>query len=575
MFSPLRGARQRPSRRFLSGPRWWRWFLVLAAFGAVHDGLVHWSAPRPLAAAEKSSAEHGDHDDGEHGDGHHGDDHGGGHHDPAGPVLLAIVVIMLAAKLAGDVFDRLSMPAVLGELMVGVLLGNIAFFFGVDTAELAANGPDGIGDQIVAFFEVIKPPENPEEASAYHTGAVLQILASIGVVLLLFEVGLESSVKGMMSVGVSAMLVAILGVVVPIALGYACGWVFLPSPEYSGGLRHAASAFIGATLCATSVGITARVLKDLGRSQQKESQIILGAAVVDDVLGLVVLAIVSGVIAAAGAAALDSPAKGGSESVAAADAEAGDGEAEQAADEEGKGPSLAWDVTKIILLAFGFLAGALLLGAVGFQRALFKYASALRGHGMLVATSLVICFGFSYMANAMGLATIVGAFAAGLILEGAHYKELGERENHHLEEALAPLSGLLVPIFFVDMGLQVDLESFTRPSVWALAGAMTVAAIVGKQVCSLGVREPGLNKLAVGLGMIPRGEVGLIFANEGRKLMFGQHEVIDNSTYAAVIVMVMVTTMVTPPLLKWSMSKDGGAPEEGPTDPPTEPASEH
>lgn len=516
----------------MSGPRWWRWFLVLAAFAGVHDWCMH-TNPTPLHAAADPAATTDAHDD-EH--------HEGGHHDPAAPVLLAIVVIMLAAKLAGDLFDRVSLPAVLGELMVGVLLGNVPFFLGIaDPAAIVEAGPDGFVESAVVFFESIKPPSDPEHASAYHTGAVLQILASIGVVLLLFEVGLESSVKQMMSVGVSATFVALLGVVAPIALGYGVGMWLLPADPFVGGLRHSAAAFIGATLCATSVGITARVLKDLGRSQQTESQIILGAAVVDDVLGLIVLAIVSGVITATGGASAGSDAASN---------------------------GLVWEVAKIVLLAFGFLAGALILGAIGFQRALFKYASALRGHGLLVATSLVICFGFSYMANAVGLATIVGAFAAGLILEGAHYKELGERENHHLEEALAPLSGLLVPIFFVDMGLQVDLKSFTNPSVWMLAGGITIAAIIGKQVCSIGVREPGLNKLAVGLGMIPRGEVGLIFANEGKKLVFNGVQVIDSSTYSAVIVMVMITTMVTPPLLKWAL--DRGGPTDAPA-PETEP----
>ncbi len=283
-------------------------------------------------------------------------------------------------------------------------------------------------------------------------------------------------------------------------------------------------AFVGATLCATSVGITARVLKDLGRSQQKESQIILGAAVIDDVLGLIVLAVVSGIIM-------------------------------QTSGDAAEGGSLTWKLSKIVLLSFGFLAGALALGAMQFPRLIFKSASYLRGHGMLVATSLVICFGFAWLANQVQLAPIVGAFAAGLILESAHYKELGEKENQTLERALEPISALLVPIFFVQMGIQVDLASFGDSSVWLLAGGITAVAIIGKQVCSLGVLDKSLNKMAVGLGMIPRGEVGLIFADVGRKLISDGKPVIDSGTYSAVVVMVMVTTMVTPPLLKWSLSR--------------------
>jgi Kef-type K+ transport system membrane component KefB len=368
---------------------------------------------------------------------------------------------------------------------VGVLLGNFALLTGW-------HGFD--------FF-------HPE----HSTGQMLDILARIGVVLLLFEVGLESQVHEMLSVGMSSLLVAILGVVAPMGLGWLAGRLMIPDQGWE------VHAFIGATLCATSVGITARVLKDIGRSQQTEARIILGAAVIDDVLGLIVLAVVSGAIVL--------------------------------------GEVYFWGVMGIVGKSVGFIALALVLGAIRFPRLLFKYASFLRGHGLLVATALVICFGFSYGANLVGLAPIIGAFAAGLILEGAHYRELGKRENRNLEEALAPLTALLVPIFFVEMGVQVDLESFQDPSVWGLAAVITIMAVIGKQVCALGVREKGLNKLAVGLGMIPRGEVGLIFANEGRRLVANGHPVISPGTYSAVVVMVMLTTMVTPPLLKWSMTR--------------------
>jgi Kef-type K+ transport system membrane component KefB len=296
-------------------------------------------------------------------------------------------------------------------------------------------------------------------------------------------------------------------------LGWMAGHFVIPEAGWQ------VHAFIGATLCATSVGITARVLKDLGCAQRTESKIILGAAVIDDVLGLIVLAIVSGVIL--------------------------------------EGEVRLVSLLQIVGLAFGFLAVALLLGALQLPRAMFHAASFLRGHGLLVVTALVICFGFAFAANLVGLAPIIGAFAAGLILEGAHYQEVGDQrwQSRNLEEALAPLSALLVPIFFVEMGIQVDLASFQDPSVWTLAATITVMAVIGKQVCSLGVREKGLNRAAVGLGMIPRGEVGLIFANEGRKLVANGEPVINAGTYSAVVVMVMFTTVITPPLLKWSLAK--------------------
>jgi Kef-type K+ transport system membrane component KefB len=332
------------------------------------------------------------------------------------------------------------------------------------------------------------------------------------VVLLLFEVGLESSVAGMMAVGASSFLVAVVGVITPMALGWGVGLWLIPDRGWQ------VHMFIGASLTATSVGITARVLKDLGRSQQRESRIILGAAVIDDVLGLMVLAIVQRII------------QSGS------DFSAG---------------SIAIDILK----AVGFLFGAILLGNQ-LTRPLFRAATYLRGHGLLVVTSLVICFAFAWLASLVHLAPIVGAFAAGLILEKVHYQELGQKEEVELEEALKPLTALLVPIFFVQMGIMVDLRSFTDPAVWGLAAAVTAAAIIGKQVCYFGVLERGLNRLAVGLGMIPRGEVGLIFAAVGSGLTSPSGErIVDADTYSAVVVMVILTTMVTPPLLKWAMTR--------------------
>lgn len=440
---------------------------------------------------------------------HHEEDHGGGHEDPVAPVLLAIVLVLFLAKTGGDAFERIGLPAVLGELTVGIILGNFTLLTGLDILEPFFILPDFQSEELQKRFL-----ENPEHVM-FNTPIILKILAGIGVILLLFEVGLESTVREMMSVGTSSLVVAVLGVVAPMALGWGVGWLLIEteSPETDWQIH----AFMGATLCATSVGITARVLKDLGRSQQRESQIILGAAVIDDVLGLIVLAVVSGVI------------QQGEVSIA--------------------------GIGKIIGLSVGFLAGAVLLGTMLFARPLLRAASYLRGHGLLVATALVICFGFSWLANFVGLAPIVGAFAAGLILEKAHYQELGQRENHNLEEALAPLSAMLVPIFFVQMGTQVNLNSFGDSSVWLLASALTLMAILGKQVCSFGVMEKGLNKFAIGLGMIPRGEVGLIFAGVGRSLEVKGVPVIDDNTFSAVVVMVMITTMVTPPLLKWSMTR--------------------
>ncbi len=489
----------------------WRWIaLLLFAALAVSGGQLNqtWAqdadADHPPTAVEGTAAEG------------HEEEEGGGHADPVAPLLAGICIILFLAKVGGDLAERVKMPAVLGELLVGVLLGNFLLLTGYDWLEFLKppNSELGMGELVFGadekvrefFFHLMEP------------GATLDMLARVGVILLLFEVGLETSVRQMLSVGMSSLLVAILGVIAPFILGYGVARFIIP--EHSGNVHM----FIGATLCATSVGITARVLKDLGKHQDQEGQIILGAAVIDDVLGLVILAIVMGII------------------------------------QHGSVDPVALSTT--IGLTAAFLLGALILGTVLITRPLFKLASVLRGHGLLVATALVICFGFSWLANQVGLAPIVGAFAAGLILERAHYQELGRKEHYELEEALEPLTALLVPIFFVQMGIQVDLQSFANTEVLTLAAGITIVAIIGKQVCAFGVLDKSLNRPAVGLGMIPRGEVGLIFAAIGRGLKNPESgaAIIDDGTYSAVVVMVMVTTMITPPALKWQLTRKRSTP---------------
>jgi Kef-type K+ transport system membrane component KefB len=405
------------------------------------------------------------------------------HGDPVAPVALALAVILIVAKLGGDLATRLRQPAVLGELLAGLILGNLVLA--------------GVG-----IFEPMK------------TDPYLDLLARLGALLLLFEVGLESTVGQMLKAGWSSLLVAVLGVVTPFGLGWAASSWLLPSHSVY------VHAFIGATLTATSVGITARVLQDLGRSQSTEARIILGAAVIDDVLGLLILALMSGVIAAADA--------GGSLSYA----------------------HVGWTVMK----ATGFLAGALILG-VWVSPRLFKFASRLRAHGVLLGVGLAFCFVLSWLASAVGLAAIVGAFAAGLILEDVHFRDFLGRGERSLEDLVHPISAFLVPVFFVLMGMRTELRSFTDPGILSLAAVLIVVAIVGKQACALGAFGHGVDRLSVGLGMIPRGEVGLIFANMGLGLTVAGERIVDERVFAAIVVMVMVTTLVTPPALRWSLSR--------------------
>jgi len=404
------------------------------------------------------------------------------HADPVAPIVLALALILAAAKLAGHVAARLGQPAVLGELAAGVVLGNL---------NLAG----------VTWFSFIQ--QEP----------TIQILAGLGVILLLFEVGLESTVRDMLKVGLPSLFVAVLGVIAPFVLGWGVGRLLLPA---KGVYVH---AFLGAMLTATSVGVTARVLQDLGKSQSREARIILGAAVIDDVLGLIILAVVGGLIAA-----VDS---GGSLS--------------------------SLDIAVIFGKAVVFLFGALAIGSYLSPR-LFRVASQLHGRGILLTTALVFCFVLAYGASSIGLAPIVGAYAAGLILEHVHFAGFGRRHGE-LEDLIQPIATLLGPVFFVVTGMHVELTAFARLDVLGLAAALTVAAIVGKQLCAFGAYGGGLNRLAIGLGMIPRGEVGLIFANIGLGLTIGGQPVVNDAIFSAIVIMVMVTTMATPPALKWSFSR--------------------
>lgn len=403
-------------------------------------------------------------------------------------VLLSIAVMLLVAKLGGELFAKFDQPAVLGELMGGIVLGALSL----------------VG---VVWVEQLR------------TDAIVAALAEIGVIILLFEVGLESNVGEMMSVGWSSLLVATLGVVAPFLLGWGVAALFLPGEP---ALSH---LFIGATLCATSVGITARVLRDIGKLQTREASIILGAAVIDDVLGLLILAVIAGVIRASAA-----------------------------------GEALALvSVGLIALKSIAFLVGALLVGQYVVPH-ISRGAGRLEGRGVLVAFAVSFCFLLAWAAAELGLAPIIGAFAAGLILDEVHFESFTERGERTLTELLAPVSALLVPVFFVLMGLKVDLRAFARTEFIGFAAALTAVAIIGKQACSLGVVGSGVNRVAVGLGMIPRGEVGLIFAGIGATLVLPSADgagraVISAATFGVVVIMVVVTTLITPPALKWSMKQ--------------------
>jgi Kef-type K+ transport system membrane component KefB len=419
-------------------------------------------------------------------------------HEEHARILLALAFVLVGAKLFGALVERLGQPSVLGELLFGVVLGNLALFGGPSLAALEAS-------------------------------ETFAILAEVGAILLLFEVGLESTPRDMLAVGVPATLVAVVGVVTPMALGYGVDQLMHGQESWM------AHAFVGAMLAATSVGITARVLQEAKAIRTPASRIILGAAVIDDVLGLVVLAIIAGVIQAAAAGTTVE----------------------------------AIGIVAILVKALVFLVGAIVFGSILSPR-LFRRALALRSSGVVLALSLGLCFGLSWLALEAGLAGIVGAFAAGLVLEDVHFEDHLKRGEKPLHESLHAITGLLVPVFFVRMGMLVHADNFLKPGVLGFALFLTLAAMVGKWVCGLAAPR-GVSRTTVALGMMPRGEVGLIFAGIGASLMIQGHPVVSPETYAAAVFMVVATTMATPPLLLWSLRRDaraagGAAGGEGPGD---------
>ncbi|PIR82363.1 cation:proton antiporter [Candidatus Kaiserbacteria bacterium CG10_big_fil_rev_8_21_14_0_10_59_10] len=411
--------------------------------------------------------------------------------------LLWIAVILLLAKMS-SLIERWGQPAVLGELAIGVLIGNLAL----------------VG---ISIFEPIK---------ADH---IIAFLAELGVIILLFQIGLETNIRRMREVGINALLVAVIGVAAPFILGtYVVGPLLLP------GLEQTVYLFLGAALTATSVGITARVFKDVGALQSREAQIVLGAAVIDDVLGLIILAVVSAIVTV--------------------------------------GVVTAGAVGLIFFKALAFLGGAIFLGQMFAPKISLLFSKISTGIGMKFTLAFSFGLVFAYLAGLIGLAPIVGAFAAGLVLDPVVFRyfrspeaveelqsALGEEADErvrtrvesvmrhqntkHVEELIEPIAFFLVPIFFVHVGMQVDLATFADLPILLTALGLTAAAFIGKLVAGLAAGK-GANKWIVGFGMVPRGEVGLIFATIGASL-----GVITGGVFSVIVIMVILTTLVTPPIL--------------------------
>lgn len=451
------------------------------------------------------------------------------HRDPIAPVILGVTGILFMALVGRFSARRLGLPSVLGELTMGIIVGNIAYFVHLDLFTVLREGPaifdtvqnllHGESVDVAAahalgesnsthVMRILQGPYGNEMLQVAHT---VDVFSRYGVIFLLFMVGLDTSLDEMRRVGAESVRVAVIGVALPFLLGFLSSRLLLPEiPLHT-------SLFLGATLGATSVGISVRVLEELKLTHTSTAHVILGAAVFDDILGLVMLAIVSGIVVSGGVDPLQ--------------------------------------MSVVILLAALFLGGALYLGPY-FLRLVIRVFQ----HLDLIEAKMFVSYLFvmvlAWLASISGLATIIGAFTAGVILHDAYFVYWGRKEDHAytIKDLIMPLEVILVPIFFVLMGIQVKLEAFWDWRVIVLAIGLLASAILGKLFCGLGARRDE-NRLAIGAGMLPRGEVGLIFAVIGKGL-----HVIDDALFSAVVLMVILTTLLSPPLLKYSLRRElGGA----------------
>jgi Kef-type K+ transport system membrane component KefB len=379
-------------------------------------------------------------------------------------LLLVLAAVLVTSKLLGALAQRAGQPAVLGELLAGVLLG-------------------------ASVFGLLDP-----------TDPVIAALSELGVIVLLFEIGLNTDLRSMTRVLGTATAVAIVGVVLPLVLGYAAVVGLL-------GLDKIPALVCAAALTATSVGISARVLSDIGQLKSREGQVVLGAAVLDDIAGLVVLSVVTGVVT------------GGSWSVA--------------------------GVIMTTIIAVGFVAAAVTVGPF-LARPIFSSIQSIRAPGTLAVVAFAFALVLSALAAGIGSAMILGAFAAGMVLNTTV-------ERVEIERATTTIGHLLVPIFFATVGAAVKLSAFTEPSTLAVAGLLIFVGVVGKFAAAYAPWWFHGNKPLIGVAMIPRGEVGLIFAQMG--LATGA---ISPSLFSALTLMVLATTFLAPPVLARVGAKGAG-----------------
>jgi len=446
------------------------------------------------------------------------------HNDPVAPVILGVTGILFVALIGRFSARKLGFPSVIGELIMGIIAGNLAFYYQVDLITVLREGPaifdtmenllKGEGLELACLnavgiegcwhiLDILRGPHGNEILQVAHT---VDVFSRYGIIFLLFLVGIDTSIDEMLKVGPNSSRVAIVGVLLPFALGMMVSTLLIEDVELH------TSMFLGATLAATSVGITAMVLQEMKMEQTEIAHIILGAAVFDDVLGLLMLTIISGIVVT--------------------------------------GSIDMMQISITIIIASVFLLATVYIGPY-FIRLLVRLFSRLDIIEAKMFVSYLFVMLMAWMANLSGLATIIGAFAAGLILHDAYFESWEDDRKCPvtIKDLIMPLEVILVPIFFVLMGLQVKLETFLQTDVMLLAAGLLVAAIVGKLFSGLGAFGVK-NKMAIGIGMMPRGEVGLIFAAIGKSL-----GVLDDALFSAVVLMVIVTTLLSPPLFKHCLKR--------------------
>ena len=453
---------------------------------------------------------------------------GASHSDPIAPVILGVTGLLFVALLGRFGARKLGLPSVLGELTIGMLVGNLAYFYGFDLILVLREGPhvfealqeflheatlertqcvDILSGTDRRLIELLGGPHGTDLLQVAHS---VDVFSRYGIIFLLFMVGLETNISELRQVGGDAVRVALIGVLLPFLLGIGASYALSTDVDLYTAL------FLGAALGATSIGITATVLNELQMGKSRVAHTIMGAAVFDDILGLLMLATISGIVVSG-------------------DFEVG-------------------HVVRVVLLAGVFLGGAIYLGPY-FLRGIIHLMRQLDLVEAKMFVSYLFVMLLAWLANLAGLATIIGAYTAGVILHDAYFKYWGDLSGHKvsIRDLIMPLEVILVPIFFVLMGLQVKLESFLDWQVVWLASGLLVAAIVGKIFAGLGALSPG-NRFAIGAGMLPRGEVGLIFAAIGKEL-----GVVNDALFSSLVLVVIVTTLLGPPLLKISLGSRQGA----------------